>query len=410
MNRVTKYITLSLILSVSVQCFSFGQGSSYGGAYKNSAPILYYNGYNNKIIEGLEIYNSASGRCIRLENCSNVTIQNCKFATSQDVAIYLYKCMNITITNCTFENIASGLLAEYSTGVKFISNDVRNCMGPTPGRGQMVHLVGCYGGGNQINYNSCDNISGQSSPEDIINISNSDGINGDPIQIKGNWLRGGGPSTTGGGIMTGDSGGSWQFVQDNICVNTGNYGIGNAGGHDITIRNNKIFSVKSEISNIGLYIWNQQSGITSYNMIVENNEVLWNSKNGVINNFWDAGNSGIIEGWSTNISNAQLNSAILPTKIIGRNQQDTISTSTSVFKLNIHPNPVYSRSIIITSPIPNNNILIISNEKGIKLIEKSIDSSKTEIDTSILANGVYDLKILNNEKIIEERKIKIVKN
>lgn len=272
----------------------------------------------------------------------------------------------------------------------------------------MAHLVNCSGGGNQINFNSCENISGQSSAEDIINLGSSDGIVGDPIQVKGNWLRGGGPSSTGGGIMTGDSGGSWQLVEDNICVNTGNYGIANAGGHDIIIRNNKIYSAKTDISNVGLYVWNQQSGLTSYNITIENNQVLWNSKNGGLNNFWNAENSGTVVGWSTNTSNSTLNSAILPTIIIGRAKGVTTEISSTVPSTNeikIYPNPATDHITIETSQTVKNGSISIYNIKGQKLIEQSLKIGNTDLDTQNLALGVYIMRISINNNQTEEKKL-----
>lgn len=55
---------------------------------------------------------------------------------------------------------------------------------------------------------------------DAINLYKSNGIAGDPIQVIGNRIRGGGPSTSGGGIMTGDQGGSYILVSI-ILVNPG---------------------------------------------------------------------------------------------------------------------------------------------------------------------------------------------
>jgi len=158
---------------------------------------------------------------------------------------------------------------------------------------------------------------------------------------------------------------------------------------------------------------------------VENNQINWINSQGVQKNLYNAGAASVITGWSTNTNNTSLNSSILPVKIIGRALQDTIPTKPDtiitkpdtipttkpvVVNLKIYPNPVYSSSFIVTAPTPNIDKIVIYNSEGLKMIETSINKSKTIIDTSILAMGVYHVKILENEKILEERKITIVKN
>ena len=131
---------------------------------------------------------------------------------------------------------------------------------------------------------------------------------------------------------------------------------------------------------------------------------------------WDAGNSGTITGWNTNAYNANLNSSILPLKIIGRTvadtvaipKQDTIPTPQPkpvVVNLKIYPNPVYSQSIMVLAPTPNNQRIVIYDLNGQKLIDKSINSSTTQVDTSSLVMGIYIVKIMDNDKIIDIRKI-----
>jgi len=314
-----KHIVLTVIFISQFNCFSFGQGNAYCGPYVIKSPIV-WNDVQNKTISKLEIKNP-KGHCIKLIHCSNITIQNCKLGPSIDVAVYLYDCHNITITNCSIENVASGLLADSGSGIRFIYNDVKNVQGPMP-RGQMAQFDNCSGTGNRINYNICENITGQSNPEDAVNLYKSNGTVHDPIQVIGNWIRGGGPSKSGGGLLAGDNGGSYQLFEDNICVTTGNEGLEVAGGHDITVRHNKFYSQKTTISNVAISVHNQHSD-PSYNITIENNEVNWTLFNGEKNNLWNYGNSGTITGWSTNKYNPGLKSSILPEKIIGRCQDIT---------------------------------------------------------------------------------------
>ena len=313
-----KHYVFNVIFLFIFHSFSFSQGSVYCGPYKVSAPIVWV-GKHNQTISELEI-NNPTGHCIKLSNCSNITIKNCKLGPSKNEGVYLYHCNNISVTNCSMDSVDSGVVADTCTGIKITYNDVKNVQGPLP-RGQMVQFGHVYGKGNCINYNAGENILGQSFPEDEISLYMSNGTEEDPIQVVGNWIRGGGPSTSGGGIMTGDNGGSYILVQDNILVNPGQYGITISSGNHITIKNNKIYSKKLPFSNVGLSAWNQYPTDCSSNTIIKN-EVNFKNKNGILNCFWNPGNCGLVTGWKTNYYNANLKSTILPTKIIGRFQGD----------------------------------------------------------------------------------------
>ena len=214
------------------------------------------------------------------------------------------------------DSVDTGVFAVSSTGIKITNNDVKNVQGPGP-RGQMVQFAEVYGGGNCINYNVGENIPGQSYPEDEISLFMTNGIACDPVQVIGNWIRGGGPSSSGGGIMTGDKGGSYIIVKDNILVDPGQYGITIASGHHISIKNNKIFAKKQFFSNVGLSAYKQYP-IDCLSDTIMNNEVNYRYKDGQLNNLLNNGGCGEIIGWKTNYYNPRLNSSILPDKIIGR--------------------------------------------------------------------------------------------
>jgi hypothetical protein len=405
MIEIKKQFVIIVIFLFMIQWFSFGQGSTYSGSYTNSAPII-WNGINNQTISKLAITNS-SGHCISLTNCSNITIQYCKLGPSKNEGVYIYNCKNITVINCSMDSIDSGVFAVKSTGIKVNYNDVKNVLGPIP-RGQMAQFAEIYGGGNSISYNVGENIPGQSFPEDEISLFMSNGIPGDPIRIVGNWIRGGGPSNSGGGIMTGDEGGSNILVQNNILVDPGQYGITIASGNNISIKNNKIYAKQQPFSNIGLSAYKQYEIDCSSDTIM-NNEVNFTYKDGQLNNLLNNGGCGDVFGWNTNIYNSKLNSTILPVKIIGRAAQvDTIVSPPKPITaqtLKIYPNPDYAHGLIITSPVPNTENVVIYDLKGQILLNQSINKSITNIDTSVLSIGVYIVKILNNNKIVDVRKI-----
>ncbi|WP_298653408.1 right-handed parallel beta-helix repeat-containing protein [uncultured Proteiniphilum sp.] len=313
-----------IILGVVLLCFpfhiSYGQGARYTGSYTKSAAIQHV-GKSNFVIEGLEITNGDQSLIV-LYNCENVIIRNNKLSgASIKRAISLDNCKNITIVDNTFENIQSGLVAHKSQSIKFEYNDMTNVVGPEGGGtiGKMAQFDKVSGTGNSISYNVCENFPGKSSPDDIINLYQSHGTAQSPIVVKGNWLRGGGPSPSGGGIILGDFGGSYQIAEDNIVVNAGQYGISIAGGNNMTIRNNKIYGSRQSFTNIGLYAanWSESLGKSS-NITVANNTVNYTNKDGVVNNWWFAGNVEPVIGKETNVYDRSLSASILPDKIIGR--------------------------------------------------------------------------------------------
>ena len=154
----------------------------------------------------------------------------------------------------------------------------------------------------------------------------SGGTASDPILIARNKFNGGGPSGSGAGMQLGDDGGSYIVAEDNILVNPPAVGLGMAGGHDITYRNNKVYSANDPqryFTNVGLTagrIYNPDTGVGTppgkcYNITIENNAItFWQAANWNNNGApaWrnptyitSKGTDGVspsceITGWSTN--------------------------------------------------------------------------------------------------------------
>jgi len=293
-----------------------------GSPYTVSAPIA-LDGKSNMTISYLEITNP-SGHCIKLSNCSNITIQYCKLGPSKGEGVFLSNCTNITVRDCSMEYVESGVVADIGSAIKVLYNDIKNVQGPMP-RGQLVQFGDVNGAGSSISYNVGENILGQSYPEDAISLCRSNGTAASPIQVIGNKIRGGGPSGSGGGIMSGDLGGSYVLVQDNILVNPGQYGLTVSSGHDINISNNKIYSAKLPFSNIGLSAYKQYD-ISTYNITISNNAVNFTNKDGVLNDMWNANNCGPVTGWSTNYHDSSVTASILPTVMMGGALQRAIAS------------------------------------------------------------------------------------
>ena len=262
---------------------------------------------SNVVIENLRFEN-INGVSLNITGSNNITIRNCFFNKATEEAISIENASNITIENCLFNGVITGVYALQSQTIKIRNNQFVNVrMRSTGGRGQFVQFNNVTGAGNVIEDNKGENFLGESNPEDLISLFNSSGTAASPISIRNNIFRGGGPSTSGGGIMTGDNGGSYQVVENNVLLDPGQYGIASAGGSNISLINNKIYAKQQPFTNNPLYVW-AQAGASCSNINVKGNRVNWTDKNGEKNNGWNAGNcSGTSFDYPTTISLAEMN-------------------------------------------------------------------------------------------------------
>lgn len=234
---------------------------------------------------------------ITLGLCQRVTIRNCWIHDHPDIALNLWKVDNVRIEGCRIENVVSGVFAAECRQVQFVGNFARNMKGPFP-RGQMIQLDKASGPGNLIQGNYAINDKGLSFPEDVINVYQSMGEEKSPILVEDNYLVGDlkegseGKSKTGSGIMLADDGGAWQVCRRNVILSAGQCGIGVAGGTNIRVEDNFIQGLKSNVSNVGLYIWNQSRKPSSHVTILRN-RVQWTTAKGEEDSWWDGG--GITE-------------------------------------------------------------------------------------------------------------------
>ena len=307
-----------LLLMFFTYSMSYGQGARYTGTYTKSTAVQYVE-KKNIVIEGLEISDSPTANLIALYNCDNVIIRNNKLGSATTKrAILLDNCRNITILDNTFENIHTALIAHNSRTVVFNHNDVTNVGGPLTSddsnNGFVVLFDRVSGSGNSVSYNVSENIFGQSKPGDLININQSHGIRPAPRS----WSPG--PSASGGGIILGDIGGSYQIAEDNILVDPGQYGISIAGGNNMMLRNNKVYAKQNYFTNVAIVgcNWYEQLG-KSFNITIANNVVNYTNKNGYSrHSWWIYQNVEPVIGKETNRDDPTMTAAILPAKIIGR--------------------------------------------------------------------------------------------
>jgi parallel beta-helix repeat protein len=202
---------------------------------------------------------------------------------------------DIKVDHNSFDDVASGLYVQSSTNnIVFDHNTATRIRGPLA-RGQMVQFNGVHGSGNEVSCNVSDQtIPGYlAGPEDHVNMFSSSGTAASPILIRYNKIRGGGPSNSGAGIIGGDLAGAYVTIDTNILVDSGAVGIAVAGGHDIKLLNNKVYSSIHTWSNIGAYVWDQYNSSCN-NIEVSDNRINWQNRVGVANNWWNAGNCGTI--------------------------------------------------------------------------------------------------------------------
>jgi len=424
MRKIKKQVVLITTLIFIFCGFSFGQGTRYTGSYTPSGALRYGN-VSNLVIQNLS-FTGLTPEAINLWECSNITIKNCKFSKSMGKGIYIENGKNITIQDCVFDSVGDGVIVGSNasnpfnggtcSGIKIQHNYFKNIIGGFPGH-HAVQLASVNGGGgNQVNYNSFENIHNQSHVDDIVSVFKSFASVDDSIQIIGNWFRGGdypAANHTGGAITVGDSGSSYILVKNNILVNVVGGGIGNAGGSNIVFESNTLFQDRATANpanqTAGLIMFNFDVGtVDCSSNTIRNNRVYYSTTEGKLLNIQVNSNCGPIAGLETNISDPTLNASILPANIAKAKGVVTDTDPTpSTINYKIFPNPVFGQSIIITSENPGNEKVSIYNLSGQTVVEKSINTTRTEINTSNLVTGIYVITISKDNTILEVRKIRV---
>jgi hypothetical protein len=274
--------------------------------------VINLNGAHDMTISGKTI-TGGNVSCITLTNCYNIYITKCNLSNSTANGITLNNCTNITMESNNISNVSSGIVVSNcpSGSINLYSNQMRNMTGPY---GSFVQFT-AVNGSNNISYNKLENIAGASNGEIAIHLMQCYGTSGSPININGNWIRGGGPAGSSGGINLGDQGGAYQIAQNNIMVDPGQHGMAIVGGDHISLVNNQIYGRAQSFTNVGLYVWGQ-GGHAITNSTVSGNQVNFANAQGVQNSSWLAGGENTPSGWSTNAWGANINSSILPSAML----------------------------------------------------------------------------------------------
>lgn len=305
MGRHLRFLLLLGLVSLGA-CTVVGSSSSSSSSSTSTTSStvvvadgpLVLDGVSGQVFEGLVLSNP-SGPCVRILNSSGVVLKNSQIGPCGGRAVDIQKSSDVVVEGLTIRDTESGVYALDSVSVAVTGSSFVNA-----GR-NFVQFDKVTGSNNKIVGNTGKNVLGGSKAEDLISVYKSAGTSSSPIEVRGNRLSNGGPSGSGSGIMVGDEGGSHIVVKGNTLTNPGQVGIGVAGGQNIRILDNSVFSASHPWSNIGIYVWNQSGGTCS-NIEVRGNQVEWYQSNGDENPSWEQGNCGPVTGWDENNWHADL--------------------------------------------------------------------------------------------------------
>ena len=253
----------------------------------------------------------ASGPIRMTGHCDGLVIENRTFQDlGADVeAIHLENCDNVTIRSNDFAHVAQGITVLNSTNVRIEWNRYLDIVGPHARVGEhranFVQLV-------QVSRGVIGHNQGRGGDtEDIVSMYHSGGTSSSPFVIEYNHFEGTNwSSSSGSGIALGDGSSSYSIARDNILLNVGQVGIFIAGGTNHQVVDNTVYGEQRDLSNVGLYVWNQSSA-TCAGHEVAGNRVWWRNAGGASNPAWNAGNCGTVSGWSSNDWNANLDPSTL---------------------------------------------------------------------------------------------------
>jgi len=247
----------------------------------------------------------------KMGGCDDILIEGLTFQDlGPDVeAIHLERCNNVTIRANDFARVAQAITVIDSTNVRIEWNRYEDIFGPHQREGKhranFIQLVDVAGG------SIADNKGKGGDTEDIVSMFRSGGTADDPFIIERNHFEGTDwTSGSGSGIALGDTGSAHSIARDNTLLNVGQVGIFIAGGTNHKILDNVIYGEERPASNVGVYVWSQSDGPCADHE-VRGNQVTWRAADGAPNARWDGQNCGVIDGWSDNAWDAQLDPATL---------------------------------------------------------------------------------------------------
>jgi endo-chitodextinase len=251
---------------------------------------------NDILIQGITIKNYTENG-MHFNRGANLTLKRVTFKDSggetgeMKGAVRLNNISNIKIQHSDFIRVTAGILSTDCEGPVLIEWNTAINVGRN-----FIQLDKCKGSDIKIRFNTMerqgDYLRGAAHDVvDWISIYKSEGTPESPILVKNNRARGHGHDKTGSFIMLGDGGGKYQYATGNVGVNPGQVGIGIAGGEDIVVRENMMFSVEWKYSNVAFYSADYSTPYPCSNHEITENRAYW-IKGGMRrqNNLWTDNN------------------------------------------------------------------------------------------------------------------------
>ncbi|HLT96512.1 MAG TPA: right-handed parallel beta-helix repeat-containing protein [Acidimicrobiia bacterium] len=246
----------------------------------------------NVVIEGVQVTNP-EGDCIVINRSTDIVIRDSRIGPCGGFGVRIRNSTGVILENTEIVDTSGGVYALSSRSVQVRHNRMSSA-GRNP-----IQFDKVSGPGNLIAGNVVINLPGNTETEDSINLYRSEGSEASPIIVEQNLIRHGGSSTTGSGIMVGDHGGRYIWVRENVLIDPGQVGIGVAGGVAISVVGNVVYSGSFDWTNVGIYVWNQDSPACD-DIEVRDNTVEFYNSSGARNAYYDGANCGPIAGWETN--------------------------------------------------------------------------------------------------------------
>ncbi len=359
--------------------FPFLISLCFGADHSASGPVV-IDSQNHRVIRNVHI-TSITGNCLTITNSTDITIENSEIgpcgteggtsrgngiSISSSNGVYIYdnyihvetatsKCcdrhdgiigkdgnQNVTIQGNVIAYGESNIeFTGRNSSMTITGNFLLNPRGPQP-RGQNFQCWGvdadhaCSAVTVKDNY-ALSSIDKRylypESQEDSINFGNTNGA-----FVENNYITGG-HSHSGCGLIADDGANNMRF-EGNLLLDTGQCGIGIAGGTNQVVSSNKIYNSTPvpRGGNTAIYAWKQYHGLCGPT-VISNNIADMRLSNGRHNAYWDGGGCGV---------------SLLDNKF-GASAEILLTPISTVFPVPLVP--PYPRKCIATSPYTTNTTI-----------------------------------------------------
>jgi hypothetical protein len=280
-------ITILLFVSIGTEAQMMPNGSDFiYSAAVSASPASYNNAgtlvFNRKSYTNLDA-GTNSGYNLRIQGTGNLTFINCIFGPSISNGITVEGFTGtVRFINCLYVSNRVSIEFSGSSGgsVQVDGGWVINPWGAPVCKGQFIQFESVSTPDSYVRRLKGKSFRGEGNTEDWVSMYASYGTT-NPIRIEDNFFEGGGPSASGGGIMSGDTDGGNQVVQRNKLKEVGNYLFAIASGEDITVTNNMAWQSNDGVSTIAMYVYGGQNGATTCaDHEMSNNSInFWNPSN-----------------------------------------------------------------------------------------------------------------------------------